>query len=184
MSPVCFVKHVPGLLRSSAPRARKGFPQASALRLCSPSLRFVLSASLQGWAIPLGLLVTTLPLAWKGHVKLAPPVDMMFTLNALVPPNQRGHVVLLLDATRRHAEWYAPGFKILGHWPEDPDHDPAIANASAIYTDSVDFLKRTGWQGWSMKEVKSFKRSPVIYLKHARCRLYLLERKPALSRLA
>src|ERR1017187_8899511 len=43
MSPVCFVKHVPGMLRSSAPRARKGFPQASALRLCSPPLRSALS---------------------------------------------------------------------------------------------------------------------------------------------
>jgi hypothetical protein len=46
MSPVYFVTRVLSTLRSSAPRARKGFPQASALRLCSPSpfplpLRFV-----------------------------------------------------------------------------------------------------------------------------------------------
>jgi hypothetical protein len=34
------------------PRARKGFPQASALRLCSPR---ALSAALQGWEIPLPL---------------------------------------------------------------------------------------------------------------------------------
>src|SRR5271170_2712019 len=36
MSPVCFVKHVPSTLRSSAPRARKPLPQSSALRLCRP----------------------------------------------------------------------------------------------------------------------------------------------------
>jgi len=34
------------------PRARKGFPQASALRLCSPR---ALSAALQGWETPLPL---------------------------------------------------------------------------------------------------------------------------------
>jgi len=32
MSLVCFVMHVRSTLRSSAPRARKGFPQSSALR--------------------------------------------------------------------------------------------------------------------------------------------------------
>ena len=41
---------------SSAPRARKGFPQSSALRLCRPPLRFALStlaiASFQGWGYP------------------------------------------------------------------------------------------------------------------------------------
>jgi hypothetical protein len=41
----------------------KPCPQASALRLCSPSLRFVLSASLQGWAIPLGWTLATPDLA-------------------------------------------------------------------------------------------------------------------------
>jgi hypothetical protein len=42
MSPVCFVTEVLSTLMGSAPRARKGCPQASALRLCSPSLRFAL----------------------------------------------------------------------------------------------------------------------------------------------
>ena len=48
---------------SSAPRARKGFPQASALRLCSPPLRSALStpavASFQGWEIPPPLALAT-----------------------------------------------------------------------------------------------------------------------------
>src|SRR5580658_7577059 len=43
MSLVCFVTQVRSTLRSSAPRARKGYPQASALRLCSPPLRSALS---------------------------------------------------------------------------------------------------------------------------------------------
>src|SRR5580692_1057737 len=51
MSPVCFVKHLPGMLRSAAPRARKESPQASALRLCSPSPFRCAS----GWVIPLSL---------------------------------------------------------------------------------------------------------------------------------
>src|SRR6185437_7713867 len=45
MSPVCFVKEVLSTLRGSAPIARrKGLPQSSALRLCRPPLRSVLSA--------------------------------------------------------------------------------------------------------------------------------------------
>src|SRR3979490_2877610 len=43
MSPVCFVTEVLSTLRGSAPRARKGCPQASALRLCSPPLCSALS---------------------------------------------------------------------------------------------------------------------------------------------
>src|SRR4051794_6747053 len=39
----------------AAPRGGKPCPQASALRLCSPLLRFALSASLQRWVMPLGL---------------------------------------------------------------------------------------------------------------------------------
>lgn len=38
-------------------------PGFRALRLCSPMLRFVLSASLQGWAIPLSLTLATPNLA-------------------------------------------------------------------------------------------------------------------------
>jgi hypothetical protein len=59
----------------------KPYPQASALRLCSPSLRFVLSASrhcvisapLQGWAIPLGLTLATPDLAGQAGVALRNP---------------------------------------------------------------------------------------------------------------
>jgi hypothetical protein len=49
-------------------REYKPSPQASALRLCSPTLRFVLSASLQGWAIPLGLTLATPDLAGQAGV--------------------------------------------------------------------------------------------------------------------
>jgi hypothetical protein len=46
----------------------KPSPQASALSLCSPSLRFVLSASLQGWAIPLGWTLASPDLAGQAGV--------------------------------------------------------------------------------------------------------------------
>jgi hypothetical protein len=51
----------------------KPSPQASALRLCSPSLRFVLSVSLQGWAIPLGLTLASPDLAGQAWVALRNP---------------------------------------------------------------------------------------------------------------
>ncbi len=46
----------------------KPSPQASALRLCSPSPCFVLSASLQGWANPLSLTLATPDLAGQAGV--------------------------------------------------------------------------------------------------------------------
>ena len=62
MTPQCFRTKGAALARV------KPSPQASALRLCSPPLRFVLSASLQGWAIPLGLTLTTPDLAGQAGV--------------------------------------------------------------------------------------------------------------------
>jgi hypothetical protein len=51
----------------------KPYPQASALRLCSSPLRYVLSASLQGWANPLGLTLATPDLAGQAGVALRNP---------------------------------------------------------------------------------------------------------------
>jgi single-strand DNA-binding protein len=54
-------------------RESKPCPQASALRLCSPPLRFVLSALLQGWASPLGLTLATPDLAGLARVAVRNP---------------------------------------------------------------------------------------------------------------
>ena len=59
--------------KGSALARVKPCPQASALRLCSPPLRFVLSAPLQGWAIPLGLTLATPDLAGQAGVALRNP---------------------------------------------------------------------------------------------------------------
>src|SRR6516225_5136084 len=87
MSPVCFVTQVLSTLRSSAPRARKGYPQASALRLCSPPLCSALStfaiASFQGWEIPLPLRL--LPPAFarrRSACMYTPPPDLRATASA------------------------------------------------------------------------------------------------------
>jgi hypothetical protein len=67
MSPVCFVKHLPGMLRCSAPRARKGYPQSSALR-CAPfvqtkELSTLAALRCKPWEIPLPLHLLP-PQAW------------------------------------------------------------------------------------------------------------------------
>jgi hypothetical protein len=63
------VMKLPSCTTNGSALARvKPYPQASALRLCSPSLRFVLSASLQGWANPLGLTLATPDLAGQAGV--------------------------------------------------------------------------------------------------------------------
>ena len=59
--------------KDSALARVKPYPQASALCLCSPSLHFVLSASLQGWANPLGLTLATPDLAGQAGVALRNP---------------------------------------------------------------------------------------------------------------
>ena len=56
----------------------KPCPQASALRLCSPSLRFVLFASLQGWAIPLGWTLATPDLAGQAGVFAISETQLLF----------------------------------------------------------------------------------------------------------
>jgi len=67
MSPVYFVTQVLSTLRSSAPRARKGFPQSSALR-CAPfvqtkGLSTLAALRCKPWEIPLPLHLLP-PQAW------------------------------------------------------------------------------------------------------------------------
>ena len=68
----------------------KPSPQASALRLCSPSLvilgasislRYALSASLQGWANPLGLTLATPDLAGLAEVAFAATLNSISERN-------------------------------------------------------------------------------------------------------
>jgi hypothetical protein len=61
------------LTNGSALARVKPFPQASALRLCSPPLRSVLSAPLQGWESPLGLTLATPDLAGQARVAVRNP---------------------------------------------------------------------------------------------------------------
>ena len=61
------------LTNGSALARVKPFPQASALRLCSPPLRSALSAALQGWAIPHGWTLATPDLAGQAWVAVRNP---------------------------------------------------------------------------------------------------------------
>jgi hypothetical protein len=63
----------------------KPYPQASALRLCSPSPCFVLSASLQGWASPLSLTLATPDLAGQaGGFAVSEPQISILERNKLL----------------------------------------------------------------------------------------------------
>ena len=82
MSPVCFVNHLPGMLRSSAPRARKGFPQSSALR-CAPfvqtkGLSTLAALRYKPWVIPRPL-------------QLLPPQAWAWAKALLCEQQQHGH---------------------------------------------------------------------------------------------
>jgi hypothetical protein len=128
------------------------------------------------WAVPALLVATTAPLAWQGHVELPPPVAMLRDLNAKYPPQERGRVLLMLDASHRHAEWHPSGFALAWAGWVDPEKDPIVKNAIAIYTERKP--TRAEWKGWRRTLVKTYSRSPVIHQKHAKVELYRLERMP------
>ena len=47
-----------------------------------------------------------------------------------------------------------------------------MRDADALYTDASDFIQLSGWSRVELIPRASFKRSRVIYAKHARCTLY------------
>src|ERR1035441_6178827 len=93
MSLVCFVKHVRSTLKGSAPRARKGSPQSSALR-CAPFVQTKgpstpAALRCKPWVIPLPL-------------HLLPPQAWAWAKALLCEQQQHGHSKAKAKAKEKH----------------------------------------------------------------------------------
>ncbi|MFL6514549.1 MAG: glycosyltransferase family 39 protein [Chthoniobacterales bacterium] len=127
------------------------------------------------FAVPVVLLLTTVPIAIANHRDEAPPIRLVRYLQQLYLPPQRQKVVLLLSTrTKRHAEWYSPDFTIVSPIPP-PERLPEITkDAVAVYTDDP-------WASlpsrWTRIPINAFTRSVIIYWKVHYLELYFIDRQ-------
>jgi len=127
------------------------------------------------FAVPLVLLLTTIPIVIANHRDEAPPVRMVRYLQQLYPTAQRQKVVLLLSTrTKRHAEWYSPDFTIVSPIPSADQLPEITKDAVAVYTDDpwVTLPAR-----WSRIPINAFTRSVIIYWKVHYLELYFIDRQ-------
>jgi 4-amino-4-deoxy-L-arabinose transferase-like glycosyltransferase len=127
------------------------------------------------FALPVVLLLTTIPVAIANHRDDSPPVRFIRYLESLYPEEQRGRVVLLLDTrTKRHAEWAASGFKIINPIPPPDALTELTKDAVAVYTDDSTIRLPAGWY---RVPLNAFTRSVIIYWKAHYLELYLIDRQ-------
>ncbi len=126
------------------------------------------------FALPAFLFYISFPLALKHHTQDGPPLLFARYLERHYPPNERGGVLLLLSQTRRHVQWYAPGFDLA---PKDQSvaETPLeqLAKAKAVYTDDPNIALRPGWK---LVRKALYHRSILIAPKHRKIGVYQIER--------
>lgn len=125
------------------------------------------------WAMPVLLLGVSLPLVIKHHTQEAPPLLFARYLERHYPAGQRADVLLLLSQTRRHVQWYAPGFELA---PKDQSVAATpleqLMQARAIYTDDPKIALRPGWK---LVRLALYHRSVLIAPKHRSIGVYRVE---------
>ncbi len=142
------------------------------LRLSSPWQWSVL-------ALPAVLFFNLIPTVIANHRDEPPPLRIVRYLERLYPEATRGRIVLLLSTrTKRHAEWYAPGFITINPIPPPEELSEITRDAVAVYTDDPD-VPLPG--GWYRIPLIAFSRSVVIYWKAHFVELYLIEGRSAKS---
>ncbi len=124
--------------------------------------------------LPVLLLGISLSLVVKHHTQESPPLLFARYLARHYPPGERDHVLLLLSQTRRHVQWYAPGFELA---PKDQSVAATplaqLTEARAIYTDDPDIALRPGWK---LERLALYHRSILIAPKHRKIGVYRVER--------
>ena len=126
------------------------------------------------WALPVLLLGISIPLVLKHHTQDSPPLLFARYLERHYPPGKRGDVLLLLSQTRRHVQWYAPGFHLAPKDQSVAETPPEeLARAKAIYTDDPNIVLRPGWK---LERLALYHRSILIAPKHRKIGVYRVER--------
>lgn len=125
-------------------------------------------------ALPALLLWISIPIALKNMREEAPPLRFARYFERHYSLGERPNILLLLTQTRRHVQWYAPGFQLA---PPDPIMSEIpreqLAAARAIYTDDPKLALTPGWR---LDRVALFHRSLLIASKHRKIGVYKLER--------
>ncbi len=122
--------------------------------------------------VPIATALATLPFVAENHREAAPPVRMLRYLQARYPQAERGSVCLVLGESFRHAQWYAPEFRLV--YAEDRAAVIPLLGAGApavMYTDDPRLLLIADLPG-NWQKVEVFQRSPLIYRKHHEVTLY------------
>ncbi|MBV9617767.1 MAG: glycosyltransferase family 39 protein [Verrucomicrobia bacterium] len=124
-------------------------------------------------ALPALLLCIAIPTAIQNHCEEAPLVRVARYLGTTYSVSQRPNVALLFTQARRHAEWYAPGFRTFLTIPPPSDLPDLLKNATAVYTDDENLSLPAGWKRFPVAE---YKRSPVVYWSRHIVRLFRIQR--------
>ncbi len=128
-------------------------------------------------ALPALLLWISIPIAIKNNREEAPPLRFARYLERHYSIAERKDVLLLLTQTRRHVQWYAPGFQLAPPEPVMADIPrEQLTAAHAIYTDDPKLALTPGWR---LDRVALFHRSLLIASKHRKIGVYKIERTTA-----
>jgi hypothetical protein len=130
-----------------------------------------------GSALPLLLLCIAIPTAIQNHCQEAPLVRLVRYLATTYSPSERPHVALLFTQARRHAEWYAPGFRTFNVIPPASELPNLLENATAVYTDDENLSLPPGWKCLPVAE---YHRSPVVYWSRHIVQLFRIQRSSGL----
>ena len=130
--------------------------------------------------VPVAALAATLPLVGPNHTEPPPPVRLLRWLQDRYPASEQAKVWLILRDSRRHADWYAPGFHIVRADKLDPSNlFMGVEQARAVYTDDPQVLPLWPYSAAAWHRVAHFQRCPLIYRKHNEVDLYQLAVKSA-----
>ena len=119
------------------------------------------------------ILINSMPLIYKNHVKLSPPVAMIEYLDSKYSLNERKNIFLVLDSNgSRHAEWYISGFNILTMGAIKKEGGLLmLLKKGKVFTNNRSYFKKNN-PGVILKKIKVFQRSLRIWNRHHKLVLY------------
>ena len=126
------------------------------------------------WVVPIFLLVALVPIAVTNHTRPAPKIRLIRYLATLYPPGERANVALFLIQSKRHADWYAPGFNTFSQVPPAAQLSEILSNAAAAYTDDNNVVPP---KGWKLVELANYPQWLVIDRQRGPLHLYRIERE-------
>ena len=127
------------------------------------------------WLVPLRLCWSTLPIAVAGHRETPAPVQMIQAIREHQGSADTRRIVLLLQESKRHGDWYARDFDVRFARP-DAASKRRVRRAAGLYTDRPDFPLQGAFAECLLHPAATFHRDPRIYVKHSEVELFQILR--------